>query len=387
MPGGYVGGRRFYHENEYLEAIEDNKIVERLRKETDFKDPKAVETLYSRIQSGEYSFKTVIGRSFDDEIYELIQKNKSIAEAKEKTKADKKRGFSFLTSKSKRVSANTIKTSNLNNDIEAAAQEILQKKALRRKVIIVFASVVAAISLGYFVIYSRSAYLTMQAYEELASLKGSEPVAEEIEQKPLFTLAEDEAPPEILDEYKNLYIKNNSIVGWLTIDGTNIDYPVMQTIDNEYYLTHDFEGNNDRNGALFLDAGCNVAFRSTNLIVYGHHMKSGKMFGNLKKYESEDYCKKHNLIFFDTIYEKGTYEVMYVFKDNIKDEGDVSFKYYQFINAVSVEEYNSNLKYMSEISLYDTGVEAEYGDDLLTLSTCNGSGATDRFVVVAKRIE
>jgi sortase B len=160
----------------------------------------------------------------------------------------------------------------------------------------------------------------------------------------------------------------------------------MQTVNNDYYLDHDFNGKEDKNGSIFLDCNCNAMFRSTNLIIYGHHMKSGKMFGNLKKYESEDYCKEHNIIQFDTIYEKGLYEVMYVFRDNIKDAEDVSFKYYQFIDAASPEEFESNMNAMSEMSLYDTGVTATYGDDILTLSTCNGSTSTARFVVVAKRI-
>ena len=161
---------------------------------------------------------------------------------------------------------------------------------------------------------------------------------------------------------------------------------MMQTVNNEYYLTHDFNGKDDNNGSLFLDCNCNAMFRSTNLIVYGHHMKSGKMFGNLKKYKNEDYCKEHSIIKFDTIYEKGVYEVMYVFTDTIKDAEDVSFKYYQFIDAVSEEEFDSNMKAMAEMSFFDTGVTAEYGDDLLTLSTCDSSASTARFVVVARRI-
>ena len=115
-------------------------------------------------------------------------------------------------------------------------------------------------------------------------------------------------------------------------------------------------------------------------------MKSGKMFGNLNSYSNEEYGKKHSLIQFDTIYEKGTYEVMYVFRSRIYNEDEVVFKYYQFFDAASETEFNSNMQEMAALSLYDTGVTASYGDELLTLSTCDSSETDGRFVVVAKRV-
>ena len=110
------------------------------------------------------------------------------------------------------------------------------------------------------------------------------------------------------------------------------------------------------------------------------------MFGNLDKYKSSDYCKKHSVITFDSIYEKASYEVMYVFLSHIYNEDEVTFKYYQFIDADTQQEFDSNMRAMAEMSLYDTGVEAEFGDTLLTLSTCDYEETNGRFVVVAKRI-
>ena len=122
------------------------------------------------------------------------------------------------------------------------------------------------------------------------------------------------------------------------------------------------------------------------MIVYGHHMKSGNMFGNLQKYAKESYYKKHSMITFDTIYEKAQYEVMYVFRSQVYNDNDIVFKYYQFIEANSETEFNSYMQEMSKLSLYDTGVTAQYGDSLLTLSTCDSSQTDGRFVVVAKRV-
>lgn len=191
----------------------------------------------------------------------------------------------------------------------------------------------------------------------------------------------------MLDEYKTLYEKNKKLIGWLKIDDTNIDYPVMQTVNNEYYLDHNFNQEYDKNGSLFLDKDCDVVQRNTNLIIYGHHMKSGKMFGGLNKYSSEEYARKHSEIQFDTIYKKGTYEVMYVFRSKIYNEEDVVFKYYKFLDAASEKEFDSNMQEMEALSLYDTGVKASYGDELLTLSTCDNSETDGRFVVVAKRVK
>lgn len=115
-------------------------------------------------------------------------------------------------------------------------------------------------------------------------------------------------------------------------------------------------------------------------------MKSGKMFGDLDNYKDEDFYQEHKTITFDTIYEEGTYEVMYVFLSKIYYEEEVVFKYYQFIDANSEQEFNSYMEEMAKMSLYDTGVTAQYGDQLLTLSTCDYEREDGRFVVVAKRI-
>lgn len=160
----------------------------------------------------------------------------------------------------------------------------------------------------------------------------------------------------------------------------------MQTVNNEYYLDHNFNQEYDKNGSLFLDKDCDIVHRNTNLIIYGHHMKSGKMFGNLNEYRKEEYGKEHSIIQFDTIYEKGTYQVMYVFRSRVYSEEEVVFKYYQFLDAVSEKEFDSNMQEMAALSLYDTGVTASFGDELLTLSTCDSSEQDGRFVVVAKRI-
>ncbi len=194
--------------------------------------------------------------------------------------------------------------------------------------------------------------------------------------------------PDILPEYETLYNKNKKLIGWIKIEDTNIDYPVMQTVDNEYYLTHDFDQQYDKNGCIFMDKDCDVIDRSTNLIIYGHHMHTGAMFGELDKYQDELFYLEHQTFQFDTIYEKGTYQVAYVFQAKVQAEDEIVFKYYQFIDANSEAEFNSNMQEMANMSLYDTGITPVYGDELVTLSTCDRTqGEKGRFVVVGVKTE
>lgn len=277
--------------------------------------------------------------------------------------------------------------------IEAYVEEELRKREKKRRFLIGMCGVLGVACLLYFGFYAYEDYRTRTDYEELAALKENTdsgqlfvPSVEAEEQPTIHYTTDEKVIPEVLDEYKKLYNVNKKLIGWLKIDDTNIDYPVMQTYDNEYYLNHNMNQEKDRNGALFLDKDCDVIEPSTNLIIYGHHMKSGRMFGNLDDYASESYYKKHPVIQFDTIYEKGTYEIMYVFRSKVYNEGEVVFKYYQFIDCYSEQEFESNMNEMAAISLYDTGVTAEYGDRLLTLSTCDSTQDDGRFVVVAKKV-
>ncbi|XME01021.1 class B sortase [Lachnospiraceae bacterium C1.1] len=191
----------------------------------------------------------------------------------------------------------------------------------------------------------------------------------------------------VLRQYRSLYQKNPNFAGWIKIDGTEIDYPVMKsrTGNGEYYLDHNFSQEEDRNGTLFMEDNCDIERPSENWIIYGHNMKSGNMFGTLDNYKSESFCKEHPYINFDTIYETGIYEVMFAFQSHVYTEAEIAFKYYQFIDPASEAEFNSGIEQMRADSYYDMGIDVEYGDRLLILSTCDYDESNGRFVVVAVR--
>ena len=192
--------------------------------------------------------------------------------------------------------------------------------------------------------------------------------------------------PEVMDQYKALYEKNNDMIGWLSIDGTIIDYPVMQNEDNEYYLHHNFYKEEDRYGCLYVKDIADVDTPGTNFIIYGHNMKDGSMFGILDNYWEQSFYEEHPLIHFDTLYEERIYEIIAVFPSQVYRKDEDVFKYYQFYQANTEEEFLSFYENVMAMALYETGVTAEFGDTFLMLSTCAYHVEDGRFVVLAKKM-
>ncbi|MBQ6886701.1 MAG: class B sortase [Lachnospiraceae bacterium] len=379
--GGWnVAGRQFRTRSDYEAACRDNKKIEKLKQSYNLEDSNRLRELNEELQSGKYSFETMVGEDF---IYEIEQMTKLAKDIPAGKKTKKKHAVQ-KTEKQGRKKGKNFDEYDKNMQVEILWQ--LRQREKRRKWIIILCSLLAVTCFGYYGIYYYFVERTTDTYKEWAELKvtGSSATSEKPKQN--YSFEEEVVEKEVLDEYKILYNKNRSLIGWVKIDDTIIDYPVMQTENNTYYLDHNVEQEYDKNGSIFLDKDCDVLKPSMNLIVYGHHMKSGKMFGGLDKYSQKSYYEEHPVIRFDTIYEKGLYAIMYVFRSRVYNEDEIVFKYYQFIEANSAEEFYSNMEEMSELSLYDTGITAQYGDQLLTLSTCDSSEPEGRFVIVARKI-
>lgn len=189
-----------------------------------------------------------------------------------------------------------------------------------------------------------------------------------------------------LENLKGLAEQNTDLVGWLSIADTGIDYPVMQTED-DYYLNHNFNKQENAYGLPYLSKYCDLDKPSDNLIIYGHNIKNGKMFGALLQYESQDFYEKHSVIQFDTLTECRQYEIIAVFKASIEPGSKNEFQYYRFIDASNEEIYNKFIEAAKKASLYPIDKTAGYGEKLLTLSTCDNVSDEGRFVILAKYIE
>lgn len=207
---------------------------------------------------------------------------------------------------------------------------------------------------------------------------------EDIKEIVIDTSEENQEEAEDKIDLYNLYLMNNDVVGWIKLEDSNIDYPIMQ--NGEYYLRRNIYKEYSSYGTPFLAEYCNIN-TSDNLIIYGHHIKSGMMFADLDKYKSYDYYLNHKAIKLyklqgtETIEEE--YKVIFCFKTTVNKGG---FKYYNFYNVTSEADYNSFVEQCRKLSFYNTEESASYGDKLITLSTCEYSLNNGRMVVVAKKI-
>ena len=187
---------------------------------------------------------------------------------------------------------------------------------------------------------------------------------------------------------ENIAKINSDIIGWIKIEGTNIDYPVMQNMQNgDYYLHRNIYKNYSSHGTPYLAEYCNVQY-SDNLIIYGHHMNDNSMFAQLDDYKKHSFYESHKFIKFYSYYNgqtlEKTYEIAIVFKTvAYSEEG---FKYYNYTNFNDIQELNEFLSNCRNLQCYDTGVDIKYGDKLITLSTCEYSQKNGRMVIVAKQI-
>lgn len=410
--GFSVEGKRFGSQADYEAALADKELIDDIRSRYNLNNADSVMELYRDLGASKFKFKSSLGTDFDDEIFELTQKikrgefaseevveepvkkglftKKKEAPKSKKTAPKAGTGTSSQTSKTAKPKKDSLDLDKMSPAMREQVIREIKKSERKRRIFLIVMAALCVASLGYYAVYYFYVGRTENTYENWSEIREEDNARISPEQKikqKQINYTDPTEVPDILEKYKTLYNKNKSLIGWIKIADTNIDYPVMQTSNNEYYLDHNLNQEYDKNGSIFLDSGCDVLKPSTNLIVYGHHMQSGKMFGKLVDYEKESYYENHKYIEFDTIYEEGLYQVMYVFRSHVFTSGEVAFKYYQFIDAYSEEEFNSNMEEMKNLSMYDTGVTASYGDRLLTLSTCDYQEQDGRFVVVAKKIQ
>lgn len=249
---------------------------------------------------------------------------------------------------------------------------------------ILFVLLTVAVGCGVYLFhYYADAQNSMKDMRQLSSKSAVSNISNEVSSG---TASKISAAPEILPRFQSLRKENADIAGWVKIDGTNINYPVMFTPkDPEFYLHRNFKKKEENRGLPFFDAGTDL-HTSANYLVYGHNMKDGTEFADLVKYRSKDYWKAHPTISFDTLYKTGKYQVLAAFNSKVYRQNDNVFKYYKFSGQATRAEYSSFVFNVKKLSLYQTGVTAEYGDRLLTLSTCSNYTLDGRFAVVAKKV-
>lgn len=281
-----------------------------------------------------------------------------------------------------------MKTEQINEPTESG-KLIPDRKRKRTIIILSCGAVICAVITGFLLYdYHKTKLETERALEEIR-----------VESESIRLSQSEESPEAVPAEagtalkenpYAGAFAENPDIQGWLQVEGTVIDYPILQREgEDEYYLYRNFMGEDDKSGSLILDEDSSVSGGefTTNLLIHGHNMKDGSMFGELEEYKSEDFCKEHKYMKLYTRDGEHNYEVIAVFESQVYYSTDQVFKYYYFFQADTEEEFDYFYDNIKELSMYDTGVTAEFGDKFLTLSTCAYHVEDGRFVVVAKEIE
>lgn len=376
-----LGDYEFDTYEEYLEAQEDLKKIDLITEAVDINDVDVAARLYTKIRNKEIIFHSKVGINFFMYLSDVVA-NHSMMMAEEKREQE------------------IQKVKNRN-------------KAIKYRIAGAICVLAAAVSFGYFAYtdyLEEQTALEMKRLQDMQNMTGAyieeEGFLEETEQindqtdEAIDQLKKDQAQetvkkpqklPEILPEYKEIYEENNDLVGWLEIAGTVINYPVLQSDteeESQFYLTHSFAKKKDKNGSLFMDYRNDFVNRDTNIIIYGHNMKSGAMFGTLKKYLEKGYLEKHQTLCFDTIYEHGTYQVIGAFLSEVSYQDEYAFRYYNFLNANNQSEFEAfSVNVMQLSALKDGILDAKYGDQLLTLSTCSSYTDEGRMFIIAKRIK
>lgn len=376
-----LGDYEFDTYEEYLEAQEDLKKIDLITEEVDINDVDVAARLYTRIRNKEIVFHSKVGINFFMYLSDIVANHSMLMVEEKKAEED-------LKKKNK-------------------------KRAKKYRLAGVLCVLAAAACFGYFAYtdyQENQTALEMKRLQDMQNMTGhyieEEAFKEQIEDPgdAVQAAASDETAseadtqadepeelPDILPEYEEIYAENEDLVGWLQIEDTVINYPVLQSDseeDSQFYLTHSFAKKKDKNGSLFMDYRNNFVDRDTNLIIYGHNMKSGAMFGTLKKYLDKGYLEKHKQIRFDTIYERGTYEVIGAFLSEVSYQDEYTFRYYNFLNADNESEFEAFCVNVMQLDALKKGtLDAKYGDQLLTLSTCSSYTEEGRMFIIAKRIK
>lgn len=228
-----------------------------------------------------------------------------------------------------------------------------------------------------------------QQAEEIAGLFGlvsNVPKPQQTATEPDPAAAEEQAGALPCTEYAPLYEENSDFAGWLHIDNTGIDYPVMFTPDEpEYYLRRAFDQTSSQSGTPFISEGCTPD--SDFYIIYGHNMKNDTMFGTLDYYAKKAFWGENPQFSFTTVTEQREYEVFAALKTRVLYQDETGYRYYFQVGDLTEEAFDELVRWFQQNALYDTGITPAYGEQIVVLSTCSYHEDNGRFLIAARRMD
>jgi sortase B len=375
----YIGKFQFDSYNEYQKGMGDVKKIKYISDELDVREPGVALRLYTLIRQEDIKFQSVIGEDYLLYLSDLVADNYNSVPAG---------GYEANLADSGSVST-------------------------PRKIAGILCITVAVLCFLYFM---GSEYINIQNTREIKDLQNNKEISmtadyiagkitgkteEEVLVQENAVKNEEyvaavkpkvkkkkKAKSVILPELRDTYQRNKDLVAWITIPDTEINYPVLQSKeDNNFYLDRTIDKETNKNGSIFMDTRNNIVDRDSNLIIYGHNMKSGQMFGGLDAFEDSAYVEGHKTIQFNTLYERAEYDIIAVCLTEVAYQGDDVFRYYDYLNAENKEafqEFKSNVERMNIYSGNET-LDITMEDELITLSTCNYYTTDGRLFVLAKK--
>ncbi len=201
-----------------------------------------------------------------------------------------------------------------------------------------------------------------------------------------FLVTQDTHNKKVLSQYAALHAQNPDFFGWIRIEGTKVNYPVMfSPQEPERYLHKDFYGNYAKYGVPFVDGVTDVE-HSRNLLIHGHNARSGILFGDLDKFLKKSFWEEHRYIHFDTLYEERVYEIVAVGKTSIQKEVSNTFPYHDYANIWDTESLSQYLEYAGRTAVFSMPNVMNKDNEILTLSTCAYHQKNGRLLIVANRI-
>ncbi len=193
--------------------------------------------------------------------------------------------------------------------------------------------------------------------------------------------------PAIQEKYVEIKSQYKDFAGKFIVKGLNMDFPVMQTHDNSYYLKHTIDGDVDKHGALFVDYRNDLSDLNQNTIIYGHNMVDGTQFGMLNSYKKLSTYKACPVVTFNTLYKDYKWKIFAAFLINTKPEHDNGYVLnYLKTDFKTEKEFDIFYNEVLQRSYFKTGVDVKWGDKILTMSTCSTAIDDSRFVVMARLV-
>lgn len=374
-----LGKHEFATREEWEAAKRDLEKIETIVNHLDIDDPEIAKDIYHFVREGKVTFESKLGTIFFCDISDRVAQN-----------------FEYKLKRNK-------KQQKQRREMEQQKEDRQKLKETQQSAMFKFLGIACVVlSLICILFYGISIFRERSATKKLEEVQQQKNISQALDwyadrirreteesqtnvQQAEPAETETEKPLEVLPEYTSMHNQYPQLAGWIYIQDTMVDLPVMQTTDNAYYLDKNIDGAKDVNGTLFMDCRNDFTKPGTNLIIYGHNMKSGAMFGGLKQYLDEDYLSAHDRIQFDTIYEKQNYRIVAVCLSDVGGEG--AYRYYNYIEAESDEDFAAFLENVRNCAVYDRTQDVTKSDSLLTLSTCNNYVEDGRLFILAKKIQ